>query len=58
MKSCNNFNENIGCGAVACDKVTLYSECCYEGSTFEVDEDVDVSCLDFEPKSICIPEEK
>jgi len=38
-----------------CDRVTLYAECDYLGSYVELDE-AD-NCLDFEPKSICVPED-
>jgi len=53
-ESCNSFCDDIGCPEIPCDKVTLYSECCYGGEEHVVEGESD-DCLDFEPKSICIP---
>merc|ERR1712224_800074 len=54
FESCNHFDDYVGCDDVPCDKVTLYSDCCYGGDVHVV-EGTDDDCLKFDPKSICIP---
>lgn len=39
-----------------CEVVTLYAECDYLGSYVELDETD--NCLEFEPKSLCVPEDQ